>query len=121
MASHNLDQALASMMELVGAANGYAESQAPWSLAKKGETERVGEVLAVMGETCRIIGHLLAPVAPEAAARLHEQLGIPAPYDTRGGGGPGLDDLLAWGTGPNDTRVGSPTPIFPRIEVEVAT
>ena len=121
MASHHLDQALAGMMELVGAANGYAESQAPWSLAKNGETERVGQVLAVMGEACRIIGHLLAPVAPEAAARLHEQLGIPAPYDTRGGGGPGLDDLLAWGAGPNDTRVGSPTPIFPRIEVEVAT
>jgi methionyl-tRNA synthetase len=121
MADHRLADALAAMMDLAGATNGYAEGQAPWSLNKAGETERVGQVLAVMAEACRIIGHLLAPVAPDGAARLHEQLGAPAPYDARGAGGPGHDALLAWGAGPAGWQTGSATPIFPRIEVEVAT
>jgi methionyl-tRNA synthetase len=121
MADHRLADALAAMMELAGAANGYAESQAPWSLSKAGETERLGQVLAVMAEACRIIGHLLAPVAPEVSRRLHEQLGSPVPYDERGAGGPGLESLLAWGAGPRPWRTGSPAPLFPRIEVEAST
>jgi len=30
--------------------------QAPWLLAKAGESERLGQVLAAMAETCRILG-----------------------------------------------------------------
>jgi methionyl-tRNA synthetase len=120
MAEHHLADALAAMMDLAGATNGYAEGQAPWALNKAGETERLGQVLAVMAEACRIVGHLLAPVAPDAARRLEEQLGAPPPYDERGAGGPGLDALLAWGGGPADWRPGSPTPLFPRVEVEVS-
>jgi methionyl-tRNA synthetase len=116
----HLDEALGAMMELAGAANGYAESQAPWSLSKAGETERVGEVLAVLAEACRIIGHLLAPAAPDGARRIHEQLGVPPPYDERGAGGPGLGSLAAWGGGPDGWRTTTPTPVFPRVELEVA-
>jgi methionyl-tRNA synthetase len=121
MAIHHLDAALASMMELVRAANGYAEGQAPWSLGKAGETERVGQVLSAMAEACRIIGHLLGPAAPTVGRRLLEQLGVPVPYDERGSGGPGLETLLAWGGGPDGWTTGSPVPLFPRIEVEVAS
>ncbi|HEY8169699.1 MAG TPA: methionine--tRNA ligase [Candidatus Limnocylindria bacterium] len=121
MEAHHLDQALGSMMELVRAANGYAEGQAPWSLAKAGESDRVGQVLAVMAEACRIIGHLLAPVAPETAGRLHAQLGVPAPYDERGANGPGLPILLTWGSGPSGWTTAEAVPLFPRIEVEAAT
>ncbi|MEO6295007.1 MAG: methionine--tRNA ligase [Candidatus Limnocylindria bacterium] len=121
MREHHLADALAGIMELAGAANGYAESQAPWSLNKAGQAERLGQVLAVMAEACRILGHLLAPVAPEGARRIHEQLGVPRPYDDRGTGGPGMDMLLAWGTGPDDWRTGSAAPIFPRIELEPAS
>jgi methionyl-tRNA synthetase len=120
MERHHLHEALAAVMDLAGAANGYAEGQAPWSLNKAGETERVGQVLAVMGETCRILGHLLAPVAPSGARAIHEQLGVPPPYDERGAGGPGLDDLLAWGAPRGGLITGAPSPIFPRVEVEAA-
>jgi methionyl-tRNA synthetase len=120
MEEHHLADALAAMMELAGAANGYAEGQAPWALNKAGETERVGQVLAVMAEACRLLGHLLAPVAPDAARRIHDQLGVPAAYDERGAGGPGLDELLRWGSGPDEWHTGSAEPVFPRIEVEVA-
>jgi methionyl-tRNA synthetase len=118
MDRHQLDEALAAMMTVVGAANGYAESQAPWVLNKAGEHERVGAVLAVLAEACRIVGHLLAPVAPTAARRIHEQLGVPPPYDERGAGGPGLGVLAAWGGGPAGWQTTAASPIFPRVELE---
>ena len=120
MTRSHLDEALAAIMSLAGAVNGYAEGQAPWSLNKAGETVRVGHVLAVMAEACRILGHLLAPVAPAGARAIHDQLGVPPPYDERGAGGPGLNELLAWGAAGEGLTTGSPTPIFPRIEVEAA-
>ena len=72
MERHHLHEALAAVMDLAGAAKGYAEGQAPWSL-NKAETARVGQVLAVMGETCRLLAHLLAPVAPSGAQAMLEQ------------------------------------------------
>src|SRR5439155_334411 len=97
------DEALVALMALAGAGNGYAESQAPWNLNRQRETERVGQVLSVMAETCRLLGHLLAPFTPASAARLAEQLGVPAPYDARGAGGPGLG-LAELGRGPRAGR-----------------
>ncbi|MEO8246883.1 MAG: methionine--tRNA ligase [Chloroflexota bacterium] len=112
------DEALAAIMELTRAANGYAESQAPWTLNKAGETERVGQVLAAMAEACRILAHLMAPFTPSAARQIHEQLGVAVSYDERGAGGPGLAAQLAWGgaeSGPR--RTGTATPVFPRVEL----
>jgi methionyl-tRNA synthetase len=113
----HLDEALAAMMGLVRAGNGYAESQAPWQLSKAGESQRLGQVLAAMAEACRILGHLLAPFAPSAARTLHEQLGVPAPYDQRGAGGPGLATLASWGAMGGGWRVGDAVPLFPRTEL----
>ncbi|MGH2418369.1 MAG: methionine--tRNA ligase, partial [Candidatus Limnocylindria bacterium] len=118
MERHHLDEALAAVMDLAGAANGYAEGQAPWSLHKAGEIDRVGQVLSVMAEACRILGHLLAPVAPAGARAIHDQLGAHVPYDERGAGGPGLTELLRWGALGGGLSTTAPTPIFPRIEVE---
>jgi methionyl-tRNA synthetase len=105
------------MSSLVRAGNGYAESQAPWTLSKEGNAERLGQVLAAMAETCRILGHLVAPFTPATAARLHQQLGVPAPYDQRASGGPGLDALLAWGAVADGWTVGRAEPLFPRTEL----
>jgi methionyl-tRNA synthetase len=114
------DEALAAVMGLTDAANGYVESQAPWALNKAGESDRVGQVLARLAEACRILGHLVAPFTPATGLGLLEQLGAPAPYDDRGVGGPGLDTLLLWGSGPEGWRTGAARPLFPRIEVEEA-
>jgi methionyl-tRNA synthetase len=114
-------EALGAVTDLTDAANGYAESQAPWTLNKAGETERLGQVLATLAEGCRLLGHLVAPVMPSASRALLGQLNAPVPYDVRGAGGPGVDALLAWGSGPEPWRVRAPTPLFPRIEpAEVA-
>jgi methionyl-tRNA synthetase len=109
------------VMDLTAAANGYAESQAPWALDKRGETERLGTVLAVMTEVCRILGHLVAPFMPASAAALLSQLGTPPPYDERGAGGPSLETLLSWGgDAPGERRTGQAVPLFPRVELPEA-
>jgi methionyl-tRNA synthetase len=113
----HFDEALGAVMEVGRAVNGYAESQAPWSLHGAGEAERVGTVLAVMAEACRILGHLTAPFTPEVSQRLLVQVGVPAPYDERGAGGPGLATLLAWGANAAAWQTGTPEPLFPRTEL----
>jgi methionyl-tRNA synthetase len=113
----HFDEALAALMSLTRAANSYAESQAPWALSKAGETERLAQVLSVMAEACRLLGHLVAPFTPAAAERLAAQLGAPVPYDDRGAGGPGLETLLEWGGGPERLHTGKAEPLFPRAEL----
>jgi methionyl-tRNA synthetase len=120
MGRFHLDEALAAVMRLTRSANGYAESQAPWNLHKAGETERVGQVLAMMAETCRILAHLVAPFTPDAAAKLLGQLGLPAAYDERGSGGPGLEELLRWGSHAGSRTMGAAQPLFPRVELPEA-
>jgi methionyl-tRNA synthetase len=113
----HFDEALLALSTLTRAANGYAESQAPWTIHKSGDVPRTGAVLATVGEACRILGHLLAPFCPAASANLLAQVGTPPAYDARGAGGPGLDALLAWGAEPGERRTGEPAPLFPRIEM----
>jgi len=118
----HFDEALAAVMSITSAANGYAESQAPWTLHRNGEMDRLGQVLAVMAEACRALGHLMAPFVPSSSRSLLEQLGAPAPYDERGDGSPGWDALLAWG-GDGETaprRTDQPVPLFPRTELPEA-
>jgi methionyl-tRNA synthetase len=121
----HFDEALGAVMAVTSVANGYAESQAPWTLHRDGHAERLGQVLAVMAETCRLLAHLMAPFTPGSALSMLGQLGVEAPYDRRGEGGPGWDALLAWG-GENDVagarRTAQPVPLFPRTELpEAAT
>ena len=122
-AMHGLhfDEALGAVMSLTSAANGYAESQAPWTLNKAGEAERLGQILAAMAEACRILAHLMAPFTPGSSLGMLEQLGAQALYDARGDGGPGLDALLRWGgDAAGERRTGQPVPLFPRAELAEA-
>jgi methionyl-tRNA synthetase len=120
MGRFHLDEALGAVMDLTSAANGYAESQAPWARNKEGDHARVGAILAAMAEVCRILGHLMAPFTPAAAAELHAQLGVAVPYDDHGAGGPGLDRLLGWGSIPDGWQTGDAQPLFPRVELPEA-
>jgi methionyl-tRNA synthetase len=70
-----------------------------------------------MAEACRLLGHLMAPFMPDASRAQLTQLGAPPEYDAVGAGGPGLEALLVWGAGPTPWLVGTPSPLFPRLEV----
>ena len=72
-----LEQGIDTIMNAVRAGNRYLEKTAPWTLAKKGETERLGTVLYTCAEALRCISTLLHPIMPGKMADLRRALGLP--------------------------------------------
>jgi methionyl-tRNA synthetase len=121
-----LHEALAELWTLVGDANRFVDAEQPWTLAKawKGGDEEAGQrlrdTLGDLIEACRLVGLAAAPFLPMTAPRLLAQLGHDYPYGADGNGGPPLLDELAWGAKAGASgRVGTPEPLFPRLETEV--
>lgn len=91
--------ATGALVRAVDAANRFVDANAPWTLAKgeKGGSAvdgvRLDTVLALLVRACRVFGVELAPFAPGLAARIVEQCG-------------------------EGEKVGTPAPVFPRLEVE---
>ncbi len=71
-----INEALASIWELVDALNGYITDTEPWALAKDpAQRGRLESVLATAVHGLGTLGVLLAPVLPKATARLWEAIG----------------------------------------------
>ena len=62
--------------ELVDITNKYVTDNAPWTLAKEGQTERCGIVLTNVLEVMCIISALIYPYCPNIAHAMAEQLGF---------------------------------------------
>jgi methionyl-tRNA synthetase len=98
---------LRAIWELVGAANRYVETTAPWRLAKEPDgAERLDGVLYDLAEAVRIVGEALRPFLPTTADAIARLLGGPP-----GGDWP---SRLEWGVLAPGTRVGEPRVLFPR-------
>ena len=121
---------LAALWDFVGEANRFVEAEAPWALAKAAKagddaaasaaTARLAGVLGDLVEACRVIALTAAPVLPSIAPRVLEQLGLDYAYAEDGNGGPPLLELVQWGGGADagGGRLGTPAPLFPRLNVE---
>lgn len=70
-------EGLETVWQVVRAANGYVDRQAPWAL-KKTDPARMNTVLYVLADTIRQLALLLQPVMPTSTARLLDQLAVPA-------------------------------------------
>ena len=121
-----LHEALAALWEFVGAGNRFVESEQPWVIARAvkagddGASERLRGVLGDLVEACRLVALAVAPVMPGLAPRVMEQLGHDHGYAADGNGGPPLRDELRWGAHAGEAGVlGSPVPLFPRLEIEI--
>jgi methionyl-tRNA synthetase len=105
--------ALEALWELVRGLNKYVDEQAPWALAKKGDSERLGTVMYVLLEWMRKIAAHLWPVMPGTAEAMYSQLGLTL-------AGPGLDlaaEAAAWGSLTPGTALAPASNLFPRLEV----
>ena len=72
-----LSQGLASVWEIVDAANKYLVEREPWALAKDdGRRAELAEILYEAAETLRVLAILIQPIMPSAAQRLWDQLGV---------------------------------------------
>ena len=97
---------LAEIWGVVGEANRYFAAAEPWVL-RKTDPARMATVLYVTAEVLRIVGIMIQPIVPAAAAKLLDLIGI-AP-DRRG--------LAAIGAGQRllaQSRLMQPQAIFPR-------
>ncbi len=103
-----IEAALKRAFELAAESNRVVELSAPWKLAK--DESRAADldcVLYTLAESLRIIAILISPVLPKAAAGIFAQLNWTGPMT--------LDDAQ-WGGLPDGHVLGTPTPLFPRIE-----
>jgi methionyl-tRNA synthetase len=108
MGDYAFHRALAAIWEFVGAANRFVDTTQPWALAKQPERRaELGSVLYTLAESVRLLGVVLAPFLPEAAARIREGMGQH--------GEPRLADAV-WGRLPAGTPVAKIAGLFPRIE-----
>ncbi|HUC68958.1 MAG TPA: methionine--tRNA ligase [Stellaceae bacterium] len=76
-AEQSFHRALEALWQVVGEANRYVDEQAPWAL-RKSDPARMGTVLYVLAEVLRHLAILVQPVVPQAAAKLLDQLAVPA-------------------------------------------
>ncbi len=120
-----LHEALAGLWAFVGDANRLVETEQPWALAKAANggddaaAARLRDVLGDLIEACRLVALAAAPYLPSIAPRVLEQLGYAYPYAADGNGGPPLLDELEWGRHAGvPGSLGSPSPLFPRLESE---
>ena len=111
LAQHqSFNRALEAIFSVVGDANRYVDSQAPWTL-RKTDPARMQTVLYVLIEIIRRVAILLQPFMPGSMARLLDQLAIPGEARSFAG----LDRELIPGT-----ALPTPAGIFPRYQASVA-
>lgn len=110
--SYLVNEALAAVVGLADAGNLLIENEKPWILAKNPDlADRLDAVLYGVAESLRIIAILVSPVLPNAAAGIFAQLNWT--------GSMSLAET-EWGKLPDTHTLGSPTPLFPRIEKPAA-
>lgn len=102
-------QGIIDIWNLVDLANKYVDSQAPWTLNKKGETERLKTVLYNLAETLRIIALAVSPFLPQSAEKMLKQLGLQYSISSLS------PEDFSWGKLPAGA-VAKGVPLFPKIE-----
>ena len=104
LADFDFRRATAVVWAVAAEANRFVNRVRPWELAKAERTgdlaagERLDEVLGVLLEACSVLGRVLTPFLPDAAARITRQC-----------------------TPGRDGRLPSPSPVFRRLSVATAT
>ncbi|RFC42569.1 MAG: methionyl-tRNA synthetase [Verrucomicrobia bacterium] len=112
MEHYQIDASLEAAVGLARTCNQLIESSAPWKLAKDpDQAARLDAVLYHLAEALRLVAILLSPVLPEAALGILAQLNVAAP--------PHLADAV-WGGLPDGHLLGTPVPLFPRLEAPPA-
>ena len=108
-------QALEALWTPVRAMNKYVDEQAPWTLAKNGDTERLGTVIRTLLENMYKVAYLIWPVMPTASATMQAQLGRPQGTLSEDA----LNDVLRYRmhlrTG---LEIAAASNLFPRLEME---
>ena len=104
-------KALDRIFGFLSGINRYAETRAPWKLAKSSDPadqEALRTSLATMAEGLRLAVVLLTPVMPDISARVRALIGA-EPIDR-------IEGELEWGVSLEGRQLGEKTILFPRPE-----
>ncbi|MCB1720799.1 MAG: methionine--tRNA ligase [Rhodospirillales bacterium] len=107
-----IHRALEAIWRIVSDANAYIDEQAPWTL-KKEDPARMNTVLYVLADVIRCLAIAVQPVVPTSAAKMLDQLKIPAEQRT-------FEHISADFTLKPGITIDKPEGIFPRIVEEEA-
>ncbi len=77
MATQQIHRMLEAIWRVVGEANRYVDAMAPWTL-RKTNPPRMATVLYVLADVIRILGIYAQSVVPGSAAKMLDQLAVPA-------------------------------------------
>ncbi len=104
---HNADAA-DTVMALAKRCNKYIDETAPWALAKdEGNKAQLERVLYNLLDCIRVLGILLTPFMPTTGASIHTQIAVEAAAT-------GMDCAVFGAV--DGYTVGTPTPLFARID-----
>lgn len=107
---YRIADAVDAVMNLARRSNKYIDETAPWALAKdEANKARLGTVLYNLLESIRIISVLLSPFMPETAKAIFAQMNCN--LDT-------YESIKTFGGLEAGASVGTPTPLFSRIDAE---
>ena len=118
-AFYNFDfsKGLESVWSLLSAVDKFIVEQAPWTLAKKQDSEsqaKLDRALYTSAEALRVATALLSPILPESCAKIWTQLGMTEALDSV------RLDSLAWGQLRAGQKIGEIAAVFPRIDAKPA-
>jgi methionyl-tRNA synthetase len=102
---------LHEVWSLVTRANRYVEENAPWTLAKNKDLERLGSVLYNLSESLRLIGLYLYPVMPSTSQKIWNALGLGKQITSCR-----LNEEQQWGKLATGTAIQPGAQLFPRID-----
>lgn len=108
-----------AILTLVRMGNKFIDEQAPWSLLKQGQTERVADILYTVLESVRLAAYLLSPITPTLSTAVYQQLGFTNDFvqSSIADSTIGFGLHAQWGALPPEQRLGEPKPVFQRLEL----
>ena len=110
--------ALSAPLARALACNALVEISAPWKLAKDQQQEKLLDaVLYHLAESLRIMAIWISPVLPQAAHGIFDQLNWRMEKELSGKEERFSLKDAEWGKLPDGHGVGTPVPLFPKIEI----
>ena len=110
METLHVADAIDEIWKIVGRANKYIDETTPWILARnEADMPRLGTVLYNLVESIRIIASLLSPFMPETADKIKAQINA---ADIS------ADSAKIFGVTEAGAKVGTPEPLFARIDAD---
>ncbi|WP_297595991.1 methionine--tRNA ligase [uncultured Cetobacterium sp.] len=107
-------KALEAIWKFISRMNKYVDETAPWLLIKdEAKKERLGTVMNFLVQSLYKVAVLTAPYMPTASQKIWNQLGFEQDImDTK------IESIKGWDLLTEGHVLGTPEPIFPRLEVE---